>query len=395
MKITNVRTTMVTVPFARFGKFEPVTMWYAIRHADIHCVTFIDTDEGITGVGTQGKQDTIMTLIRPKLIGRDPFDIEKIESELGTTPIRGRWEYETDTMAAIDNALWDIIGKACRKPLYKLWGGKVNDPVDVRYWMDCRPPEEQAAEAIKAVKRGWKAFKVKLGTDPRTDIERVRMIREAVGDKIALCLDINGGYPMSVAINTIKKMAKYEPASVEDPVPQNWPFDPGSLDAMADIRKITGIPIECHSHGPNCEELVKQVIQKRAADSLHLNVSFVGGVMETKRVCAVAEAGGLNVTGQSSAAELGPRNALLLHLITSERAFKGSNDSSTHHLEPPSGDIIKNEFRTENGKLHVPEGPGLGVEIDPEKVAKYNRLFLEGKYQHEPGLGRKDSHLWW
>lgn len=397
MKITDVRTTMVTVPFAIFGKFAPVTMWYGTRHASIHCVTFIETDAGITGVGTDGNQDIIMNEIRPKLIGQDPFDIETLEQGLSRSiaaHILGRWEIDTWTMVAIDNALWDIIGKACNQPLYKLWGGKVNAPIHVRYWLSCKSPEQQAAEALKAVERGWKSFKIKLGTDPKTDIERVRAVREAVGDDIELCFDINGGYPLHVALKTIKKMAKYEPASIEDPVPNSWPYDPGSIDNMADIRKITGIPIEAHSHGPNCSEFVMTLINKRAADAVHLGLQFVGGVMEAKRVCAIAEAGGLIVTGQSSAAELGPRNALMLHFITSERAFKGTNDSSTHLLEPPSGDIIKNEFRTIDGTLRVPEGPGLGIEIDETKLEHYHQVYLSGDYQHTSGLGRKNPYLW-
>ncbi|MCW3992804.1 MAG: mandelate racemase/muconate lactonizing enzyme family protein [Candidatus Bathyarchaeota archaeon] len=393
MEITDVRTTMVTVPFAVFGKFEPVTMWYGTRYASIHCVTFIDTDEGITGVATEGDQHTIMNRIRPRLIGKDPFEIEKIEHELGGK-IRGRWEIDTKTMAAVDNALWDVIGKACDKPLYKLWGGRVNDPIHVRYWLSCKSPEGQAAEALKAVERGWKSLKIKLGTDPTTDLERVKAVREAVGYNIELCFDINGGYPLHVAINTLRKMARYEPASVEDPVPNFWPYDAGSLDNMADIRRMTGIPIEAHSHGPNCEEFVMALLDKRAADAVHLGIQFAGGILEARRVCAVAEAGGLIVTGQSSAAELGPRNALTLHFIASERSFKGTNDSSTHLLEPPSGDIIKDEFRTVDGTLKVPEGPGLGVEIDKGKLAHYHEIYLSGKYQHTSGLGRKDPYLW-
>ena len=397
MKITDVRTTMIAVPFARFGEFRPVTMWYMTRHASIHCITYIDTDEGITGIGTQGDQHTIMNLIRPQLIGKDPFDIEKIEDELGGPGLGGRWRLiSTDTLAAVDGALWDIVGKACNKPLYKLWGGKVNDPIHVRYWLDCQSPEKQVEEARKAVARGWKALKIKLGTDPDTDIERMKALREALGDNIELCFDINGGYPLNVAINTLKKMARYNPAAVEDPVPCIWPYDAGSLENMADIRKMTGIPIEAHSHGPNCEEFVMALVNKRAADTLHLNVSFVGTILECRRLCAIAEAGGLTVTGQSTASELGPRNALLLHLYTAERTFKGTNDNSTHFLEPPSGDIIKNEFRVVNGTLRAPEGPGLGVELDEEKVAKYHELYLSSeKYRkHEPGLGRKDSYLW-
>jgi len=385
LRITDVRTVMVTVPF-----HEPVEMWYQRRSASIHPVTFIETDEGITGVNTEGDEYTIMNLLRPKLIGRDPFDVEKVEAELGGA-IRGRWEIPPNSMAAVDGALWDIIGKSCGKPLYQLWGGRFNEKVHVRYWMSCKSPKEQAAEAVKAVGRGWKAFKIKLGTDPEMDVERVKAVRDAVGSHVQLCFDINGGYPIGVAINTLRRMARYEPAYVEDPVPNHWPYDSGSLEAMADVRRITGVPIEAHSHGPNCLEFARLVVEKRAADAIHLNVSFTGGVLEAKRVCAVAEAGGLIVTGQSSAAELGPRNALLLHLITSERTFKGSNDSSTHHL---TGDIIKKEFKTVNGTLTVPEGAGLGVEIDEKKLKKYHEINRSGLYQHEPGLGRKNMHLW-
>lgn len=398
MKIKDVRTVMVAVPFAKFGEFAPVRMWYMTRHASIQCVTFIDTDEGITGVSTQGDQSIIMNLIRPNIIGKDPFDIEKIEAEFTSGPyFGGGWSraFPTDTIAALDCALWDIIGKAAGLPLYKLWGGKVNAPIYVRYWLDCGSPEEQVVEAKKAVARGWKAFKVKMGTDPDTDVERVKALRKALGDKIELCLDINGGYPMNVAINTLKRMAKYNPASVEDPVPSIWPYDPGSLDAMADIRRITGIPIEAHSHRPNCIEWAQTLVNKRAADAIHLNNAFVGTVLDCRRICAIAEAGCLTMTGQSTAAELGPRNALLLHLFTAERSFKGTNDSSTHLLERPSSDIIKNEFRTENGTLRVPESPGLGVEIDEKKLAKYHELYVKGKYKpHGPGLGRKDPYLW-
>lgn len=386
MRITDVKVLMVAVPF-----HEPITMWYGKRSASIHPVTIIETDEGVTGINTEGDEHTILNILRPKLIGKDPFDIERIEAELGS-PLRGRWEVHPNTMAAIDGALWDIIGKSCGKPLYKLWGGKVNEKVHVRYWMPCKEPEAQAAEALRAVERGWRAFKIKLGTDPKTDLERVRAVRDAVGEGIQLCFDMNGAYPPPVAINFLKRIARYEPAYVEEPVPNHWPYDSGSIEAMADIRRITGVPIEAHSHGPNCLEYVRLLIENRAADAIHLNVSFTGGVMEAKRVCAVAEAGGLIVTGQSSAAELGPRNALLLHLITSERTFKGTNDSSTHHL---TGDIIKEEFKIVHGTLKVPEGPGLGVEIDEEKLRKYNEFYKAGIYRHEAGIGRKEMNLWY
>jgi L-alanine-DL-glutamate epimerase-like enolase superfamily enzyme len=108
----------------------------------------------------------------------------------------------------------------------------------------------------------------------------------------------------------------------------------------------------------------------------------------------MADMGGIRATCQSSAAELGPNNAYMLHWITSSPEFTGTNDSSTHLLEPPSWDIIKNEFKTKNGTLSVPEGPGLGVEVDPHKLSKSEELAKQGMYPHEKGLGRRDKYYW-
>ena len=129
MKITDVRTTMIAVPFARFGEFQPVTMWYMKRHASIHCVTYIDTDEGITGVGTQGDQNTIMNLIRPQIIGKDPFDIEKIEDELGGPGLGGRWRLiSTDTLPRLTAPSGISSGKPAASRCIKYGAGSTTRP---------------------------------------------------------------------------------------------------------------------------------------------------------------------------------------------------------------------------------------------------------------------------
>ena len=388
MKITDLKVTCVAVPFARFGEFKPVTMWYRTRYASRHAIVFIETDEGITGVGSTDESDEhdLINTAKPRLIGKDPHDVELLTNMNRNGLMQGA---RTSVVHAIDTALWDIIGKTSRKPLYKLWGGKIHDPIRVRYWLPVMAPQEQAEEAAKAVERGWKAFKVKLGTDPKTDIQRVKTVREAVGDDIDLGFDLNGGYNLPTAIKTLKQMEPYNPAHIEEPIPGN------DLDGMADLKKRVRIPIEAHlSAGPNTMEYVASLVNKRAADILHLNPIQVGGVLEAKRLCALADAAGIPVTCQSSCAELGPSNALLLHWVTSTPSFTMSNDSSTHHLEPPSGDIIKNEFRTVNGTLTIPEEPGLGIAVDPEKLEKYHEVWLSGQYKHVKGLARTDSYYW-
>lgn len=414
MKITNVRTTKVTIPFAKFGEFAPVQMWYMTRYSNFQkTITWIDTDEGITGIASGGDQERIMNKIRPKIIGMDPFDLPKIERVDPENPYdvlpyfaikerddKDKWgrvtprNYGFANVAAIDCALWDIIGKKCGQPLYKLWGGKYHDLINVRYWLSCDTPEKMSSEALKAVERGWKAFKIKLGTHPEEDLLRVKTLRNAVGDHIELNFDCNGAYSLSRSMRVLKKFARYDPVSIEEPIANSWPWDHHSIEAMAFLRKVVGIPIEAHCHGPNIEEFIRILIEKEAADFFHTRPGFVGTVMQCKRLIAMADMGGIRATCQSSAAELGPNNAYMLHWITSSPEFEGTNDSSTHLLEPPSWDIIKNEFRTKNGTLSVPEGPGLGVEIDSHKLSKSEELAKKGMYPHEKGLGRRDKYYW-
>lgn len=390
MKITNVRTVCVSVPFSVFGKFQPMTMWYATRYASNHAIVFIDTDEAITGIGETWDQNEaeILETVKPKIIGLDPLNIENITTisiKRSRGILRG---VSPSPISAVDCALWDIMGKVCNQPLYKLLGGKVHDKVRCRYWMCEKSPEEQAAEAVKAVERGWKAFKIKIGRDPKKDVESLKMIREAVGDDIELGFDLNGSYSLPTAIRTLKKMEKYDPAHIEEPIP--------ALDfkGYADLRRVTNIPIEYHLNGHLKLSDVIELVNLRAMDLLHLNPMQNGGLIYCNKICAIAEAAGIPVTGQSSAAELGPANAELLHWISSNLAFTRTNDSSTHLLESPSGDIIKDEFKTKNGCLTIPEGLGLGIEIDEEKLKKYNKIWLTRKYKVEQGLPRTDTYYW-
>lgn len=383
MKISDVKVVKVAVPFDKFGNWEPVTMWYGTRYASLHSVVFINTDEGIAGVGCarDKSEDLILNILRPRIIGMDPFDVEEI-GRLTMTMSSGR---RPDAAAAIDNALWDIIGKVCRKPVYKLLGGKVHDKVRCGFWECMKTPDEQAADCKRAAELGWKSFKIKIGSNPKTDIESVRKIREAVGDDVELGFDVNGGYSVPTAIATINRMERYDPACIEQPVAE-W-----DLKGLAEVRRHVDVPIKCHSSYVNDPRSVLRLIELDAADMLNINPDFVGPLLTCKKVAAVAEAGGIICTGQSSAAELGPAVAGLLHLITSTAAFTGTNETSNHLLEK-SGDIIAEPFKVTESCLTVTEGFGLGVEIDDSKLKRWSKAYNDGLYEPKPGLPRADPY---
>lgn len=384
MKITDVRAVPVAVPFDQFGVWEPVTMWYNTRWSSRHTIVFIDTDEGITGLGAcrDRSMDLIQGSFKKNLIGLDPFEIEKIEGL--TTRLRGG--RRPDSTAAIDNACWDIIGKACNKPLYKLLGGKVHDKVRVEFWECTKSPEDLADDVKKAIELGWKAFKIKIGTDPATDLARVKAAREAAGDGIELGFDLNDSYSVPTAIRTLKKMEKYDPAYIEQPT-ASW-----DIDGLADVKRHVNIPILCHSfYVTKDKRSTLELVNKNAADMLNIHPDYMGTLLYCKEIVAIAEAGGIIPKLQSSCAELGPANAGCLHLVTSTPAFTTTNQSSNHHIEK-SGDIITEPFKTKDGNLTIPDKPGLGVEIDKDKLAKWNKAWQDGKWMPEPGLPRTDIY---
>ena len=385
MKITEIRIVKVAVPFDKFGEWEPVTMWYGTRYASLHSVVFVETDEGVTGVGCarDTSEDIILNIIRPRIIGLDPFDIEEITRL--TTKVQGAAGRRPDGAAAVDNALWDIIGKACNKPVYKLLGGRVHDKVRCGFWECMKTPDKQADDCRRAVELGWKCFKIKIGVDPKTDVESVRKTRQAVGEEIELGFDINGGYSVPTAIATIKKMERYDPACIEQPVAE-W-----DLRGLAEVKRHVDVPIKCHSFYVNDPVSVLRLVELDAADMLNINPDFVGSLLTCKKIAAVAEAAGIICTGQSSAAELGPALAGWLHLIASTTAFTGTNETSNHLLER-SGDIITHPFTVADSCLTVPEGAGLGVEIDESKLKKWNKAYEDGLYKPKPGLPRADPY---
>lgn len=384
MKITDVRAVQVAVPLAYFGNYEPVTMWYGTRYASRHAIVFIDTDEDITGLGAC-RDDTVglvLNTFRPRLIGLDPFDIRNIETLTKNLNPGGR----PDGVAAIDHACWDIIGKACGKPIYRLLGGRVHEKVRCEFWECNRTPERLATDVEKAMELGWKAFKIKIGVSPAADVACVKAAREAAGDGIELGFDVNDAYSVPSAIRAIKKMERYDPSYIEQPIP-SW-----DIVGLAEVKRHVEVPILCHSfYVTKDKKSVLEFVEKRAAEMLNINPDYMGSLLYCQEVCAIAEAGGIIAKAQSSAAELGPANAGLLHLVTATPAFTTTNQNSSHLLEK-SGDVVTKPFITRDGCLTAPEDPGLGVEIDEGKLNQWHKAWLEGKYKSEPGLPRSDTY---
>jgi len=230
----------------------------------------------VTGETTETVLRTL-DKIAPKLIGFCPLriehDIEVMDSIVKQNPA---------AKAAIDMALHDILGKTCRKPLFMLMGGYRTEVLtDVT--LSIKPPKEMAKDAAKAIKRGFKALKVKVGVNPTEDVERIRLVREAVGDNIAIRIDANQGWTRQQAIEALSKIAKFNIQFVEQPVPAD------DLKGLINVRKNSPIPVMADESVHSPEDALR-LIQAEAIDLINIKLMKTGGIMKARRIAAIAEA---------------------------------------------------------------------------------------------------------
>jgi L-alanine-DL-glutamate epimerase-like enolase superfamily enzyme len=350
----------------------------------------ITTDEGIVGIGDGGhampihyyeSQGTIMDLVHnwfgPMLLGEDPFSIEKITHQMDR--LVGR---NSIAKTGIDYALYDIKGKALGVPVYELLGGRTREKVDLAYALpalkDVSNTSEVEAcvkEAADAIAAGYKYMKVKVALgDPDDDVERVRLIREAIGPHVPMHVDANQGWSPDVAIRAIHKLEKHDLYAVESPVP-DW-----DLEGLAKVHRSVGVPIIADEAARSPQEAIN-VIRADAADMFVLHLSKVGGLFKSQEFVAVAEAAnmpvqlGIMLTG-------GIEHAANAHLAVAMDwlgripqlcigpllVFGGFD---TLKIERERMDCVKGYARIKDGFLYPPDGPGLGVELDEERVTQW------------------------
>ncbi|MEM3666020.1 MAG: dipeptide epimerase [Candidatus Bathyarchaeia archaeon] len=317
----------------------------------------ISTDENITGIG-EGAPTTLITgetqegalvvvnrYLAPVLIGKNPFEIGALIEEMDKV-ILGN----PSAKAAIDMALYDVIGKALNKPLYKLIGGYIHDvPTDCT--IGIKEPKEMAKDARAIVQRGFKTIKVKIGIDVEEDVERVRMIREAVGDDVTIRVDANQGYDAKTAIKVIRELEPYDIQLVEQPVPA-W-----DIEGLAMVRHAVNIPIMADESVHTPRDAL-QIIKKEAADMINIKIMKAGGIYRAKQIAAIAETAGMAcMIGCMLETKLAITAAA--HLAASTRNIQEADlDAPLFLSEDP---IREGGIQYEDGTLKIPNLPGLGV----------------------------------
>ena len=375
MKVTRITTTLLSIPLK-------TTYVFASHKQDSfrNVLVYVDTDEGVTGIGEasfsgrgggvypetpESAKLHIDTYLAPAVIGEDPFDIERIHEKLDHA-LPGNLVAKS----GIDLALYDAMGKSANLPAYKLLGGLHHPKIRCTYTLSIDTPEAMAKSAAFRVGQGYTTVVVKVGRDPENDVERVRRVREAVGNTVRIRLDANEGYRPDQAIRIVNQVERYDPEFIEEPVRQT------DIDGMAAVARAVGIPVSSDESNSTFETVLR-IIDKRAASILNVKVSKNGGLFRCKQIGALAEAAGLSIiVGGNTTFEIGRQASRHFAVSTAACHPDMGSEGCTPASQSKIDDITKrfltyDDVSAGKGFLEPIAGPGLGVPLDDEKVKRY------------------------
>ncbi len=366
MKITGVRlSTLRTV--RQVGSLEPAwnkggTMTITVGGGS---VIEIETDQGLVGLGP-GIDPGLLEAVRAQLAGQDPFDTERHAARLRYYAAGPSYRGS----GCVDVALWDLIGKACGQPLYKLFGGGKDRVIPYASLILLGTPEERARLASQLAGEGWQAVKLRLHHETmREDLRTVELVKKAVGERMAILTDANqaqssGNWQPGVlwdyrrALETAREIERLGVIFLEEPLPRY------EFTQIAELNRNVAIAIAGGENNRGIHEF-RQMCELGVYDILQPEPLVTEGVTGVRKIGALAESFGKRIIPHHGGGQLG--TIATLHLVAS---WPHAPYWELLH-DPPTGSfehrfaIFKNPPRpAKDGFIEVPQGPGLGVEID-------------------------------
>jgi L-alanine-DL-glutamate epimerase-like enolase superfamily enzyme len=370
MKIVAVRRTAVAVPQKR--RYQ--SSWRRSGHGTgaLQAVLVeLVTDDGPVGIGeapvvwagSAAVTIAMIDAVTPLIVGADPFDHDIIRRRLyaETGMAHLGTQGASWALAGIDTALWDLAGRIAGQPLHRLWGGAWRSRSGFHADLVPDEPERVAEDARQWVARGFRTLYLKVGFAPEVDEARVRAIRDAVGPEPRLRIDANGAWSPGLATRMLARLAECDLEFAEQPIP------PGDPEELARLRARVGVPILAHESCLSVEGTLA-VVRHGAADAVQLDPRFDAGIAGARTAAQIAEAAGLPALTHTFG-ELGVGTALMLQFHAAHRNLV--LDSQTYYPNLTDDVIVGGLLPFDGCFLDVPTGPGLGVELDQERVAHF------------------------
>jgi len=367
MKITDVRTTAVSIPFKK------PEIWSMGRRVGVSNVIIeIETDRGLVGLGESvgfPSCKVIQPIIdswRDALVGEDPLRTESLTRRIAA---QGGWQHFDHTgniaLGGVEIALWDLVGKAAGLPLYVLFGGLVQESMPFMYFLPRGPIKEMTAQAIQGVKQGWETIYIKVGVDLEEEIEVVRAIRNAVGPGPKIRVDANEAWRRYEALRYIRAVEPFGIEFFEQPILKE------DFDGLKWLRSMTSVPIAANQSSWTEQDVLK-LIREEATDIILIDPFQLGGLLRYARVAWIAQVAGVAAV-RHSWCELGIGTYAAMHVMAASANFPMANQAYPEFL---SDDVCQGDlFRFRRGRLSILHGPGIGVELDRQKLEKYARVY--------------------
>lgn len=372
MRIVDLRVRTVAIPLnAQLRHNTGVHPGYFLR-----TVLELITDEGIVGLGEVGGGDQrgALAKLKPRIVGEDPFHLETIKLKV----LRSIYYLSNARLyAAIEMACLDIQGKATGRPVSDLLGGAVRDRlpfIAYLFWRYDRPgggDDERAEDLAEHCEQlheqlGVASMKLKAGVmDPEEEARVLELCRERLGARFGLRIDPNGVWSVPTAVRIGRRLEAIAPEYFEDPA---W-----GLEGNASVRQQVRIPVATNMY-PNKFDDLGPAIRLGAVDVVLTDLHYWEGPRGVKDLVSTCRTFGLGVA-MHSGAEFGVELAAMLHTAATIPHMTFAGDAHYHYL---TDDIIEGGLMPyEGGCIRVPTGPGLGVTLDEDKMARYEKYFEE------------------
>ncbi|WP_165985739.1 mandelate racemase/muconate lactonizing enzyme family protein [Streptomyces sp. YIM 98790] len=390
MRITGISTHVVGTP------------WRNLTYVQVH------TDEGLTGVGETrmlGRTDALLGYLREAetnhIAGSDPFAVEDLVRRMKYGDYGRAGEIVMSGIACVEQACWDIKGKALGVPVWQLLGGLADTSENGRrvkayangWYTVERTPEAFHAAARTVVERGYRALKLdpfgtgsfELGhAETLRSLSLVEAVRDAIGDDCELLLEMHGRFSPATAVRLAGELERFRPAWLEEPVP------PENLKALAKVAARTSLPI---ATGERIHDRIefRELFESQAADIIQPDLGHIGGIGEMRKLAATAETHYVLMAPHNVGGSV--LTAASLHLAGCTPNFtilEHFNDFADAEIKR----VVKGAPEVVDGWFTLPDGPGLGVELDTDAAAGFPQqqahfdLWAEDWHKRDGGSGR-------
>ncbi len=372
MKITDIKTFVVDC-------FR--TNWVFVK---------VYTDGGITGVGEgtlEYKEKALCGAIehvKNYLIGKDPRQIEKHYHDIYRDAYWRGGAVLMSALSAVEIALWDILGKSLNVPVYQLLGGKVNDKVRIYvngWFAGAKTPEEFGLKAKEAVKKGVTAMKwdpfgknyLQISNkDLDTALKCIAAVREAVGDQVDLLIEAHGRFDVPTGIKIAKEIEQFKPMFLEEPVP------PNNLEALKAVRDKSPVAISAGERLYTRFDY-NELFRLRAADYIQPDISHAGGIMELKKLAAIAEANYIPFAPHNPSGPIANAATLQLAACCPNFCILEIMYSDVVYRK----DVTNENLEYKDGFIKIGDKAGLGIELNEDECLKHP--YVEHNLRHYTG----------